>query len=129
MIDDFGIRLTHEFDKFINESDFSDDHWRVLRLIGKSIEKKGFFLITPNPQMRTTTRHYKIASGSRFMKPNEGTKLKNGNLIIGHDDWDILRDFAEADFFTVREGATSIKPKRRVKFSEKGLEYYNKHKS
>ncbi len=122
--------------EYIPIETWGKDHWSTLAYVETVMVECAGFQIGLDPRMRTNRRHYRVLSercrspkrpggGARsshslavVMRPEHGSRLKDGEVMEGHDDWMCLQDMAEAGFFTV--GAGRIEPAVVLKLSERG---------
>lgn len=124
-------------DDLIPVAMFSKDHWSTLAYVESVMTECAGFQVGLDPRMRATRRSHPVmseecphpkrpsassgrslASTAITMRPGEGTVLKDGTKVPGHDDWACLQDLAEAGYFTTAQN--DIEPGVTLHLSERG---------
>lgn len=117
---------------------WSKDHWSTFAYIESVMVECAGFQVGTDARMKTGRRHWQVlAEGcahpkrpsgpsnslSLVMRDEQSTKLKNGERVIGHDDWSCVRDMAAAGLFA--QSPTDIEPGIVLTLSAKGTEIAN----
>lgn len=117
-------------DDYIPAMAWGKDHWSTLAYVETvAVECQGF-QVGSDSRMRSNRRNFRVMQacprprrpGPRaagiVMSDGHGTRLKDGTLVDGHDDWNCLQDLAEAGLFTL--AASGVEPGVTLHLSAKG---------
>ncbi len=118
-------------DAFVPPEQWGHDHWSTLAYAETVMVECGGFEIGADARMRSNRRNFRVMSkqcprpkrpGGRslglIMEVSDGSILRDGTKVPGHDDWMCLQDMAAAGFFTV--GPDDIEPRAVLHLSELG---------
>lgn len=119
-------------DAYVPMNQWSKDHWSTLAYVETVMVDCAGFQIGADPRMRSNRRHTrvmqeecarpkrtsKVRSPCLTMDPSQGTRLKDGTVLAGHDDWMCVQDMAEAGLFTVN--ADGVEPGQTLHLSPLG---------
>lgn len=118
-------------DSYVSMDRWSKDHWSTLGYIETVMTDCGGFQVGSDARMRSNRRHFRVMAEECpnpkrmgrgalgiSMSPDHGTRLKDGTVIPGHDDWMCVQDMAAEGLFTV--GPDQIEPGITLHLSEKG---------
>lgn len=101
-------------DDYIPVDLFGRDHWSTLAYAETVMVDVGGFQIGADARMRHCRRNFRVmrqmcpkprrikSTGAMMMvmdHDKHGTRLSDGQVIAGHDDWHCIQDMAEAGFF------------------------------
>lgn len=125
-----------EADEYVPMSQWSKDHWSTLAYVETVVVECAGFQVGLDARMKTNRRHFRVMSQqcgrpkrpgksstpsmAQVMSPEHATKIKDGSVVDGHDDWMCVQDFAAEGLFTV--GAEDVEPGVILRFSERGNE-------
>jgi hypothetical protein len=118
-------------DQYIAPALFGRDHWTTLAYIESVMADCGGFQLGLDPRMRSNRRNFRVMSevsrpkrakntsvAARPMSPDDGSRLKDGQLVRGHDDWNCVDDFAAVGFFDC--GPVALGAGKTLRFSALG---------
>lgn len=118
-------------DEYIDPSLFGRDHWSTLAYVESVMTDCAGFQLGNDPRMRANRRNYRVMNEcarpkraknlsvtNHPMMPDDGSRLNNGQVVRGHDDWNCVEDFAALGFFDV--DAASLDAGVTLKFSALG---------
>lgn len=105
-------QTTEEFrDSYIPLELWGVDHWSTLAYIETVIIDHGGFPIVYNARMRHGRRNFRVMQEGREyfqkktngipMDSEHGSRLSDGRIALGHDDWHCIQDFAEVGLLSV----------------------------
>jgi hypothetical protein len=112
---------------------WSKDHWSTLAYVETVMVDCAGFQVGHDGRMKTNRRHFRVMSSecpqpkrpgrstsamAVVMRPEHATKIKDGTVIDGHDDWMCVQDMAAEGLFTV--GPDDVEPGVVLHFSERG---------
>jgi hypothetical protein len=105
-------------DEYIDPSLFGRDHWSTLAYVESVMTDCAGFQMGNDPRMRANRRNYRVMNEvprpkrvknlsvtNHPMMPDDGSRLNDGQVVRGHDDWNCIEDFAALGFFDVSAGA------------------------
>lgn len=141
-----AIMLT--LDDYVPEAIFHKDHWSTLAYMQTVIVDYAGFQVGLDPHMRQGRRNYRVMRDEcpRPIRPGSGfpismvhvmdnkysTKMRDGSVVDGHDDWHCVQDMANAGYFTYKKrtkfypaAARDVEPGVVLNFSEKGFAVVN----
>ena len=100
-------------DDYVQSEQWSADHWSTLAYMETVMVECGGFQIGRDPRMRSNRAHFRVMQeqcpnpkrpsrdpAGVVMKPEHGTRLRDGTVLPGHDDWCCLQDMAAAGYLT-----------------------------
>lgn len=119
-------------DQYIASAMFGRDHWTTLAYIESVMTDCAGFQLGADPRMRSNRRNHRVMSevprpkrakmsssvAAQLMSPDDGSRLKNGQVVRGHDDWNCVEDFAAVGFFDL--GPNGLGPGKTLRFSPLG---------
>lgn len=131
---------------YVPEALFGVDHWSTLGYIASVIAKCDFFQVGFDAKMRQGRQSYRVmhagciapkrpgksvpAALAMIVDDEHGSRLVDGTVAIGHDDWHCVQDLAEAGFFELRiDGddvvarGNDIQPGAALFLTEKGSRF------
>ncbi len=137
-------------DQIFPEAMFGKDHWSTLAYAETVMVDMNGFQIGLDAHMRSNRRNYRVML-SECPKPKRvrqtgslavastaaehGTRLRDGMVIAGHDDWSCVQDLAAAGYFRIGDKVITdedVQPCATLHLSEKGRRILNElreHKS
>lgn len=99
---------------YVPEHLFGQDHFSTLAYLETVMVDCGGFHVGTDARMRTCRRHFRVFGrecgrpirNSPFcypvvMAPEQGSKLHDGSVILGHDDWHCVQDLANAGYLLI----------------------------
>lgn len=111
-----------EEDRIIPVEKFGRDHWLTVSYIEAVAVEMGGFQVGFDPCMRQFKRSViglrlalhcpwpkRVRRAAPALTPDPdaetkyGTRLKDGTVVPGHDDWDCVHDLMAAGFFTTKD--------------------------
>ena len=116
------------------------DHWTTLLYLA-SLAVDFEIRVGYDPRMRHNRRHFRVMiaenprppqrngdksaphMGHAPMREEHSTRLNNGKLARGHDDWNCVQDMAAIDLFTI--DAAKVDVKAKLQFSARGWLWIN----
>ena len=114
------------------------DHWSTLAYMETVMVECAGFQVGTDPRMKTGRRNWREMSEkcsrpkrpgkhpsahSLVMTAEQSTKLNNGQLVTGHDDWSCVQDMAAECLFV--QAAHDVEPGVVLQFSALGHEVAN----
>lgn len=123
---------------------FGRDHWSTLAYMETVMVDCHGFQVGNDPRMRSNRRNYRVMREQCYapkrtgvpprecgvvMAPEHGSRLNDGTVVDGHDDWSCVQDMAKAGLLLVEEGSAwsladpeDIEPGVVVRLSARGME-------
>jgi hypothetical protein len=102
-------------DGYIDIHLWGKDHWSTLAYIETVMVECGGFQVGYDYRMKTNRRHSRVMQECPFpkrptrsigrgvvMKPENATKLSDGQIVEDHDDWCCVQDMADYGFFNLQ---------------------------
>lgn len=118
-------------DQYVAPALFGRDHWTTLAYIESVMADCAGFQLGTDPRMRSNRRNYRVMSEVprpkraknptatvHLMTSEDGSRLNNGQVVHGHDDWNCVEDFAAVGFFDV--GPAGLGAGKTLRFSPLG---------
>lgn len=126
--------MTDVRDGYVEPALWGRDHWSTLAYLESvSVECAGF-QVGADARMRSNCRHFRVMAEEcpRPRRPGRpvmgvvmgrehGSRLRNGSVMAGHDDWCCIQDMAHAGLLTV--GVEGVEPRETLHLSPLGLEW------
>ena len=134
-------------DGYVPEAQFGRDHFTSLAYVETVLVVCGGFLMGADARMRLGRRHYRVMlqecprplrtgltrPETVVMDREQGSRLHDGTVVVGHDDWHCIQDMAEAGYFMTGKRnspvqvatAEDIEPKAWLHLSPRGREVLN----
>jgi hypothetical protein len=120
--------MTFSASQIIPMEQFGKDHWSTLAYIETVMVECAGFQVGFDGRMRQGRRNFRVIKEecplpkrpnrckmAIVMEPQWSTRLRNGSLIDGHDDWHCVQDLAEAGLL---EG--EVEPGKTLQLTEQG---------
>jgi hypothetical protein len=102
---------------FVPLEKFGKDHWSTLAYAESVMMECGGFQVGLDPRMRQGRRNYRVMR-EQCIRPKRtsrvhpdmamimdskahGTRLKDGIVVEGHDDWHCIQDLAQLGYFRI----------------------------
>jgi len=133
-------------DEYISMAKWGKDHWSTLAYLETVEVECGGFQVGFDGRMRQGRRNFRVMSQecpkpkrpSKCPRPQDaepmgredGTRLNDGTVVEGHDDWYCVQDIAMESLFTT--GVDSVEPGSILHLSKRGWDVVNalrKHKA
>lgn len=129
---------TFSKDDYIPPAYWAKDHWSTLAYIETVMVDCGGFQVGYDPRMRSNRRNWRVMNDgcprpnrpmgtSRdpglTMNVTDGTRLRNGVTVVGHDDWNCMEDMANIGLFD--RWPDDIEPGTVLQLSPKGAVWCN----
>lgn len=120
----------YSVDDFIPSAVWGKDHWATLAYVETVATDCAGFQVGSDPRMRSNRRNYRVmqdcmkprrAKGGGIgmvMNLEHGTRLNDGQSVVGHDDWNCLQDMANEGLFNL--DASGVEPGITLHLSAKG---------
>jgi hypothetical protein len=133
-------------DAYVPEHLFGMDHFTTLAYAETVMVDCAGFQVGSDPRMRSCRRHFRVMQEQCprprrvkggigvVMLPEHGSRLADGSLVSGHDDWHCIQDMAEAGYFVIKDAlggppvvatAEVIEPGAVLLLSARGREVVN----
>ena len=120
----------YSVDDFIPSQVWGKDHWTTLAYIETVATDCAGFQVGNDPRMRSNRRNFRVMQGC--LKPRRaknggvgivmdlehGSRLNDGQIVSGHDDWSCLQDMANEGLFNL--DASGVQPGVTLHLSAKG---------
>jgi len=101
-------------DGYVPVALFGKDHWSTLAYMETVMVECAGFEVGFDPRMRQNRRNYRVmweqvphpkrvdsrSARGMVMDLKYSTKMKDGSVVQGHDDWSCVQDMANAGFLT-----------------------------
>lgn len=130
-----GDRFQGTAEDFVPPKFWGVDHWKTLAYIDTVMTDCAGFEVGLDPRMRAGRRMFRVLaqdcptpkrangtsgrSAASMARPSDyPTRLRGGQELANHDDWNCVQDMAAANLFDV--GPDSVQPGRNLRFSAKG---------
>jgi len=110
-------------EEYIPVEVWGKDHWSTLAYIDAlMVDHKGKFEMKGDARMRSNRRHFRLmpTPNGVTMSPEHGSRLLDGSIVAGHDDWCCVQDFANAGL--LNRTPEQLEPGVVFKLSTKGNE-------
>jgi hypothetical protein len=128
---------TFSVSDYIPMSHWGKDHWSTLGYVEVIMVECGGFQVGTDPRMKSSRRNFRVMAqgcphpkrptlGSAFayaMELTQSTKLNDGQVVSGHDDWACVQDMAAEGLF--QQGPDAVEPGTVLTLSEKGVAIVN----
>lgn len=125
-------QIDYNDDKMIPYQVWGKDHWSTLAYVEYVCVECGGFEVGADSRMRTNSHNFRVhaqqnpkpkrpggfAQGT-VMKPEQGSRLNNGQVVVDHDDWGCVQDFVPYGLFTVAR-THAMNHNQVLQLSEKG---------
>lgn len=103
---------------------FGKDHWSTLAYIESCLVDKGGFQVGFDPRMRQGRAHFRVmrrdcarpqqsrtgADMGVTMDAKYSTRLRDGVVVDGHDDWHCVQDMVNAGLLGIPRGDGLVMP-------------------
>ncbi len=103
----------HSPDEVVPMADWGQDHWSTLAYVETVTVEHGGFEMGADARMRSNRRNFRVMReacpeptrlGAHpgmavVMDGDTGSRLRDGTVVAGHDDWCCLQDMAVAGLF------------------------------
>jgi hypothetical protein len=124
---------TFTMNDYIPMSHWGKDHWSTLGYAETVMVECGGFQVGADVRMKAGRRNFRVMAqgcskpkrsgfkNSAFasvMELSQSTKLNNGQVVTGHDDWSCIQDMAAEGLF--QQGPEDVEPGVVLTLSEKG---------
>lgn len=123
---------TFSIDDAIPPAFWGKDHWSTLAYVDTVMVDCGAFEIGADGRMRSSRRNYRVmceenprplrsgghAPAVPMDSTRHSTRLNNGQMVVGHDDWACVRDMASVNLFT--HPVEAFEPGVTLRFTRKG---------
>lgn len=129
---------TFALDDYIPMSHWGQDHWGTFAYVDTVMVECGSFQVGRDPRMKASRRNFRVmtqecpnpkrahrtASGLAMpMDLAHSTKLNDGQLVAGHDDYACLQDMAAEGLFL--QAPNEVEPGVKLQFSPRGVDAIN----
>lgn len=117
-------------DEYVPAALWGKDHWSTLAYVESVATDCSGFQVGVDGRMRSNRRHFRVmhecpkprragrSMVGAALASDAGTRLNDGQVIAGHDDWCCLQDMAQEGLFNVN--ASGIQPGFILHLSAKG---------
>lgn len=110
-----------KLDDYVPMHLWAKDHWSMLAYAETVMVDLGGFQVGNDCRMRQGRRNFRVMHElcfkprriknlpkmSMVMEIKHSTRLKDGTIVEGHDDWHCIQDMAACGFFTISGGTAT----------------------